>query len=108
MTNELPTPIRDYVEANARLDVDGMLAPFARDAVVHDDGGRHVGRDEIRSWIQSATIATRAVFTPETWRKEDGHIVVDGSAAGDFPRSPIRFTFRFKLNGDRISELEVA
>ncbi|TIV37824.1 MAG: nuclear transport factor 2 family protein, partial [Mesorhizobium sp.] len=29
MTLELPPPIAAYVAANARLDVDGMLAPFA-------------------------------------------------------------------------------
>jgi hypothetical protein len=108
MATALPTPITAYVEANARLDLDGMLAPFAQHAVVSDDGGRHVGRDEIRAWIQTATIASRAVFTPETWRAQGGAIVVDGRAAGDFPGSPIRFSFRFTLDGDRISELEVA
>ena len=33
MTPELPKPITDYVNANAQLDVDGMLRPFAADAV---------------------------------------------------------------------------
>ena len=45
----LPTPIADYVEANARLDVDGMLKPLAADAVIHDNGGVHQGLGEIRS-----------------------------------------------------------
>jgi ketosteroid isomerase-like protein len=34
MLIELPKPIADYVEANARLDVDGMLNPFTPDAVL--------------------------------------------------------------------------
>ncbi|MCQ4052129.1 nuclear transport factor 2 family protein, partial [Klebsiella pneumoniae] len=29
MPPELPSPIADYVEANARLDLDGMMKPFA-------------------------------------------------------------------------------
>ncbi|PWC26979.1 nuclear transport factor 2 family protein [Teichococcus aestuarii] len=108
MTNELPAPIAAYVAANARLDADGMAAPFARDAVVRDDGGHHTGRDEIRTWIQSATIASRAVFTPETWRERDGRILVEGLTAGDFPGSPIRFTLSFLLRHDAIAGLEIA
>ncbi|WP_043363220.1 nuclear transport factor 2 family protein [Belnapia sp. F-4-1] len=108
MSSEMPTPIAAYVAADARLDADGMLAPFARDAVVRDDGGRHVGIDEIRNWIQSATVASRAVFTPETWREQDGHVVVVGSTTGNFPGSPIRFTFSFTLRDGAISGLEIA
>jgi hypothetical protein len=108
MTNELPAPIAAYVAANARLDADGMVAPFARDAVVRDDGGHHTGRDEIRIWIESATIASHAVFTPETWRERDGRVVVEGLTTGKFPGSPIRFTFSFLLRRDAIAGLEIA
>ncbi|WP_458095162.1 nuclear transport factor 2 family protein [Roseomonas sp. WA12] len=108
MTNGLPSPIAAYVAANARLDAEGMLAPFARDAVVRDDGGSHAGRDEIRTWIESATIASHAVFMPETWRERNGRTVVDGLTTGDFPGSPIRFTFSFLLQQDAIAGLEIA
>jgi ketosteroid isomerase-like protein len=108
MTNALPTPIAAYAAANARLDADGMLASFTPDAVVRDDGGRHAGRDEIKAWIDAATIAARAVFTPETWREQDGRIIVEGPTAGDFPGSPIRFTFRFTLRDGAIAGLEIA
>ncbi|MCI0754978.1 nuclear transport factor 2 family protein [Teichococcus vastitatis] len=108
MINELPTLIAASVAANARLDADGMVAPFARDAVVRDDGGHHTGRDEIRTWIQSATIASHAVFTPKTWRERNGRFVVEGLTAGHFPGSPIRFTFSFLLRRDAIAGLEIA
>lgn len=108
MSNTLPAPIAAFVAANARLDADGMLAPFAPDAGVRDDGGLHVGRDEIKAWIQSATVASRAVFTPETWREQDGRVIVDGPTAGNFPGSPIRFTLSFTLRDGAIAGLEIA
>ncbi|WP_439597307.1 nuclear transport factor 2 family protein [Falsiroseomonas sp.] len=107
MIDELPAPIAAYIRANARLDAEAMLAPFAPDAVVRDEGGSHSGPAAIRAWIEAATIASRAVFTPEAWHAEGGTIVVEGPTAGDFPGSPIRFTFRFELAGRAISALEI-
>jgi hypothetical protein len=108
MAPALPRPIAAYVEANRELDVDGMLRPFAADAVVHDDGGRHQGHVELRTWLEQAVIAAKAVFTPDTVRHEDGKVVVEGPAHGDFKGSPIRFTFCFTLASDAIKTLEIS
>ncbi len=107
MADALPPPVAAYVAANARLDAAGMLATFAPDAVVRDDGGHHVGQDEIRTWIDAATIGAKAIFTSETWREEAGRIIVEGLTRGNFPGSPIRFTFRFTLRDGAITALEV-
>ena len=107
MTLALPKPIADYVEANAQLDVDGMLKPFAADAVVLDNGGRHEGHAELRTLLEEAVIGSKAIFTPDTVRHEHGQVVVEGPAHGDFPGSPIRFTYRFSLDNDAISALEI-
>lgn len=107
MAPALPGPIADYVEANARLDVDGMLKPFAADAVFLDNGGRHDGLAEIRTLLVEAVIGARAVFTPDTVRHENGQVVVEGPAHGDFKGSPLRFTYRFTLDNDAIKRLEV-
>lgn len=108
MSLELPPPIAAYVAANARLDAAGMLAAFAADAVVFDEQERRVGKAEIQAWIQSATIASRAVFTPNACRQGGGVVVVEGPTAGDFPGSPIHFTFRFTLENGAIAALEIA
>lgn len=52
MTPALPKPIAAYVEANARLDVNGMLKPFAADAVLLDNGKRHEGHAELRTLLE--------------------------------------------------------
>src|SRR4051812_39365267 len=95
MAPALPPPIAHYVEANGQLDVDGMLEPFAADAVVTDIGAVHRGHAEIRSLLEEAVIPAKAIFTPDTVRHENGQVVVEGPAHGGFPGSPIRFTYRF-------------
>jgi hypothetical protein len=84
-----------------------MLKPFAADAVVYDDGGRHQGHTELRTWLDEAVIAAKAIFTPDTVRHENGQVVVEGRTHGDFKGSPIRFTFCFTLESDAIKTLEI-
>lgn len=106
MTPALPKPIADYVEANAHLDVDAMLKPFAADAVVLDNGRRYDGKIELRALLVEAA-AVKAIFTPENVRHENRQVVVEGPAHGDFKGSPIRFTYRFTLENDAINSLEI-
>lgn len=107
MAPRLPKLIADFVEANAKLDIDGMLKPFAADAVLSDIGRRHEGRAELRSLFENEVVAVRAIFTPDTVRHEGGQVVVEGPAHGDFEGSPIRFTYRFTLGTDAIEALEI-
>ena len=107
MALALPTPITAYVEANARLDVAGMLAPFAVDAVVHDNGSARRGRDEIRSLLEEEVVPVKAIFTPDAVRHEEGQVVVEGPAHGDFPGSPGRSVMRFVLDGPLVGELRI-
>jgi ketosteroid isomerase-like protein len=107
MSLELPTPIAAYVAANARLDADGMLKLFSADAVLLDNGAVLQGRAEIRRLLEEAVIAVKAIFTPDAVRYENGQVVVEGPAHGDFKGSPIRFTYRFTLENDAIKALEI-
>jgi hypothetical protein len=107
MTEDLPKPISDFIKANARLDVEGMLSPFAVDTIVLDNGGRHEGHAELRGLFEEAVIPVRAIFTPDTVRHEDGKVVAEGPAHGDFPGSPIRFIYRFTLQNNLIKALEI-
>lgn len=104
---DLPQPISDYVAANARLDLDGMLKPFAADAVVLDNGKRFEGHAAIRTLIEAAVIPAKAIFAPDAARRDGERVVVEGPAHGDFPGSPIRFTYRFDLEHDAIRMLEI-
>ena len=107
MSMNLPKPIADYIEANARLDLEGMLQPFLADAVFLDNGKRFEGLSSIRRLLEDEVIPVRAIFTRDSVRHEGGDIVVEGPAHGDFPGSPIRFTYRFTLVHRAIKALEV-
>ena len=107
MEHALPGPIAAYIDANERLDLDGMLAPFAVDAVLHDNDTVHRGLAEIRALLEEAVIPVKAIFTPDTVRREDGQVVVEGLGHGDFPGSPVRFVYRFALDGDAITGLAI-
>lgn len=107
MSTNLPAPIDDYVEANAQLDIDGMVKPFLRDAVLLDNGKRFEGQAAIRHLFEEEVIPVKAIFTPDTAREEGGDVVVEGPAHGDFPGSPLRFTYRFTLANDAIKTLEI-
>ena len=103
----LPAPLAAYVAANARLDVDGMLSPFTRAAILFADGSRHEGHAGMRALFEEAVIPVKAVFAPDAVRHENGQVVVEGPAHGDFKGSPIRFTYRFTLANDAIKALEI-
>lgn len=106
MPIHLPAPIAAYVAANARLDLDGMVTPFLPDAVFIDNGKRFEGQAAIRRLFAEEVIPVRAIFTPDAVRDEGGDIVVEGPAHGDFPGSPLRFTYRFTLADGAIKALE--
>lgn len=106
MSMNLPKPIADYVEANARLDIDGMMKPFLRDAVFIDNGKYFEGQPAIRQLFEEEVIPVKAIFVPDTVRKEGDDVIVEGPAHGDFPGSPLRFTYRFTLANDAIKTLE--
>ena len=106
MSMDLPKPIADYVEANARLDIDGMLKLFLPDAVFIDNGKHFEGQAAIRQLFEKEVIPVKAIFTPDIVREEDGDVVVEGPAHGDFPGSPLRFTYRFTLVHGAIKTLK--
>ena len=108
MSMDLPKPIADYVEANARLDIDGMLKPFLADAVFIDNGKHFEGQSAIRQLFEEEVIPVKAIFMPDAVREEDGDVVVEGPAHGDFPGSPLRFTYRFTLVHGAIKTLETS
>jgi ketosteroid isomerase-like protein len=107
MSLDLPAPINAYYAAKNAHDIDAMLAPFADEAHVRDEGEDHRGHAAIRDWMEHTTRKYRVTATPEEVSKEGDKHIVRALVAGDFPGSPAHLTYRFTLAGDRITRLEI-
>jgi len=93
----------------AYFDADGAtpLAAFTPDAVVRDEGHRHIGHAAIDTWWLDVTAKYQAVAEPlEVNTKDDAH-EVRAKVTGQFPGSPITLTFAFRMKDDRIAALEI-
>lgn len=107
MSLSLPDPIAAYFRAQNAHDADGMLAAFAPQARVHDEGQDHTHLAAIRAWIEDTTRKYRPSVTPLNIEQVDGLSVVKVRVAGTFPGSPIELHFRFRLEGRLIAALEI-
>lgn len=107
MTISLPQPLAAYFAAKNRHDIDAMLAPFAADATVRDEGRTHANPAAIRGWMIATTAKYEVTVEPREASLADGIWTVAGLVTGDFPGSPAILRYRFTLAGDRIAALSI-
>ena len=108
LKTKLPEPLGSYFEAVNREDVDGMLTPFAANAVVTDEGKTRSGVLELREWIEEVTVKYHPRFEVEDVVEDGaGAAVVIGLVSGTFPGSPVRLRYTFRLSGRQITHLEI-
>ncbi len=108
MPAQLPDLLKRYFAAQNRHDIEALVACFAADAVVHDEGQDMVGTEAIRSWKEATSAKYQVSVEPLASRAEAGRTVVVARVSGTFPGSPAKLTYRFGLADDgRISALEI-
>lgn len=104
---ELHAAVQNYFDADKANQIEVLIELFADDAVVHDEGRIHEGRDAIRGWWRSAKNRYHHVAEPidatTTWEG----MRVRAKVTGDFPGSPATLLFRFALSGDKIRKLVI-
>lgn len=106
-TAQLPGPIRTFVAAHGARDADAALVVLAPGAVISDVGESFTGEDALRRFVSEA--GAEYSYTDEITRvAQDGEIwVVSHHLEGDFPGGAADLDYRFALDGDRISRLDI-
>ena len=104
----LPDVLRRYFEAQNNHNIEAMVACFAPDAAVRDEGRDIVGTDAIRAWKKDTSAKYHITAEPIESRVEKGRTIVIVKVSGTFDGSPANLTYRFGFVGDgRIGALEV-
>ncbi|WP_373353162.1 nuclear transport factor 2 family protein [Pseudoroseicyclus sp. CXY001] len=104
---QMSPPVAAYLAAAARLDAPAMLAPFAAEARVFDEGAWVSGRAAIEAWIARASIANEARPEVLEVRHEAGEEQVRARVSGSFKGSPVELTHRFTVAGGEITSLRI-
>lgn len=107
MQLDLPTPIKSYF-VSEQTDATEMLGDvFANDAIVRDESATHRGLEAIKLWKQEGKQKTGYTILPQSVHHRDEQTIVFAEVAGRFPGTPAMLTYSFKLQGERIIELEI-
>ncbi len=99
----LPQAVEKLVTAINANDSKALLAVFAPDATVADDGKTWTGETQIREWIGPHLIEPKLIVTPTSY---DGNRLV-ASINGEFPGGPQTFAFDFTLQDDAIAHVSI-
>src|SRR5258706_10883458 len=107
MSEHLPSTLASYFAASNQHDVDLMLTAFSEGATVKDEGEEHRGTEAIRTWMIDTIRKYNFKAEPTDVAREHNRTVVTAILSGTFPGSPVTLSYRFKLDGQKITDLEI-
>ena len=103
----LLSPIQAYFAADERSDGEALIQAFTADAIVKDEGRTYAGHQAIGAWWRETKDTYQTVLEPLEVGNEDAVTTVRARVTGQSPGSPAMISFMFRLNGDRISRLDI-
>jgi hypothetical protein len=106
MSIELSGPIAAYFAADKR-DSEAIARCFTENAIVKDEGQTYRGLSAIKQWKTDASAKYNYTSEPFASEQRDGQIIVTSRLTGNFPGSPVNLRFFFKLEGEKITSLEI-
>jgi hypothetical protein len=105
----LPPLMAAYVEATNSFDLEGLLAPFADDALVNDQLRDYWGKQAIREWAARDIIGERLTMQVVKIVEHYGHFIVTANIDGTYDKrglpDPLVLAFYFSAHGDQIVQL---
>ena len=103
----MPPIIQRYVEANNQHDVKSILACFADNALVHDEGKGFRNKKMIESWIVKTIERYKFQFKPVSIKDDNAGVAVAVEVSGTFDGSPITLDYHFAIEGGKIVSLTI-
>jgi len=109
MPLQMPEPLTRYFEHDALRDVEAIVAVFADDATVTDEGETRHGIAEIRAWqLGPASTYTYRTELHDTEQLGPDRYLATGRLTGNFPGGTADLTWDFTIAGNKISRLVIA
>ena len=108
MSVTLVEPLRAYYEASNAHNADAVIARFAPDATVRDEGKDMHGSAAIRTWYEGTTTKYNVATVPISVENVGDRIIVTTEVSGSFDGSPVSLRFQFELVDTQIQTLEIA
>ena len=109
MSGVVPDVISRYFDFDAERDIESVMALFADDAEVVDEGEARHGTTAIRAWQTGP--ASKYTYTTEVTSTDavgDDRYVVAGRLTGNFPGGTADLKWDFTVEDGRITRLVIA
>jgi hypothetical protein len=104
---KIPSIISAYVKAKNDRDTDAVVACFADDAVVHDEGRQMTGLTAIKEWCANSFKKYQYTIDPTGIVERDEETILTVTLAGNFPGSPVSLDFCFTIQAGKIAGLRI-
>lgn len=102
---ELPSPVREFVEAVNAHDEDAFLSSLGSTGVVDDWGREFLGRQEIKDWSDKEFIGARGTMDVQRVDVREGQVVVLADWRSNHANGMSQFTF--DVDGDTVTRLTI-
>jgi hypothetical protein len=104
---QLPPLVTDFVKAKNSRDSNAVVACFAQDALVHDEGHEMRGLPAIKEWSVQSFEKYQYDIAPTGIGKTGENTVLTATLTGNFPGSPVSLDFIFTISGEKIAALSI-
>ncbi len=101
----LPIVIADLVAAQNNFDSEAYANCFTETAEVYDEGKKHIGKMEIKNWIEKANKEYQATMKPLEYSASGQKL--KAKISGSFPGSPVVLTYHYEFKNELIQSLEI-
>jgi ketosteroid isomerase-like protein len=104
---KLPPLVTEFVKAKNSRDSSAVVACFAEDAVVQDEGREMRGLLAIKEWSDKSFEKFQYDIAPTGIGEAGDKIMLTATVTGNFPGSPVSLDFIFVIKDERIAALSI-